>query len=103
MGITLKARPIATEDLLQVVLDVITLLHCAWNGPYLGTVAIRRRLSKELKYGVGCDVSRRHDKHVRLDVFVPRLRTKLNNTIDLVPQGRTGIYKLLNVKEVSSF
>jgi DNA-binding response OmpR family regulator len=45
----------------------------------------------------------KHDKHVRLDVFVPRLRAKLNDTIDLVPQGRTGIYKLLDVQEVSSF
>lgn len=45
----------------------------------------------------------KHDKHVRLDVFVPRLRAKLNNTIDLVPQGRTGIYKLLDVEEVFSF
>lgn len=45
----------------------------------------------------------KHDKHVRLDVFVPRLRAKLNNTIDLVPQGRTGVYKLLGVEEVSSF
>ncbi|WP_158091575.1 response regulator transcription factor [Bradyrhizobium canariense] len=43
------------------------------------------------------------DKHVRLDVFVPRLRAKLNNMIDLVPQGRTGIYKLLDVEEVFSF
>ena len=45
----------------------------------------------------------KNDKHVRLDVFVPRLRAKLNNTIDLVPQGRTGVYKLLDVQEVSSF
>ena len=43
------------------------------------------------------------DKRVRLDVFVPRLRAKLNDRIDLIPQGRTGIYKLLEVQEVSSF
>ena len=44
----------------------------------------------------------KHDKHVRLDVFVPRLRAKLNDSIDLIPQGRTGVYRLLGVQEVSS-
>lgn len=43
------------------------------------------------------------DKQVRMDVFIPRLRNKLDESIDLAPQGRTGIYKLLGVQEVSAF
>lgn len=43
------------------------------------------------------------DKQVRMDVFIPRLREKLDDSIDLSPQGRTGLYKLLGVQEVSAF
>ncbi|MDA9537465.1 hypothetical protein ACM41_15070 [Bradyrhizobium sp. CCBAU 21362] len=43
------------------------------------------------------------DKHVRMDVFIPRLREKLDDSIDLSPQGRTGVYRLLGVQEVSAF
>jgi DNA-binding response OmpR family regulator len=42
------------------------------------------------------------DTQVRLDVFVPRLRAKFDNTIDLLPQGRSGFYKLLEVREVAA-
>ncbi|MDA9445673.1 MULTISPECIES: response regulator transcription factor [unclassified Bradyrhizobium] len=41
------------------------------------------------------------DKQVRMDVFIPRLRAKLDDTIDLSSQGRTGVYKLLGVQEVA--
>lgn len=43
------------------------------------------------------------DKQVRMDVFIPRLRAKLDNSIDLSTQGRTGVYKLLGVQEVNAF
>lgn len=43
------------------------------------------------------------DKQVRMDVFIPRLRGKLDDSIDLSPQGRTGVYRLLGVQEVSAF
>ncbi len=43
------------------------------------------------------------DKQVRMDVFIPRLREKLDDSIDLSPQGRTGVYRLLGVQEVSAF
>jgi DNA-binding response OmpR family regulator len=38
--------------------------------------------------------------HVRLDVFVPRLRDKFKETIEIESQGRTGFYKLLGVQEI---
>jgi DNA-binding response OmpR family regulator len=41
-----------------------------------------------------------HETHVRLDVFVPRLREKFDNTIELPSQGRSGFYRLLDVQEV---
>ena len=43
------------------------------------------------------------DKQVRMDAFIPRLRAKLDDSIDLSAQGRTGVYKLLGVQEVSAF
>jgi DNA-binding response OmpR family regulator len=42
------------------------------------------------------------DKQVRMDVFIPRLRAKLDDSIDLSTQGRTGVYKLLGVQEVNA-
>jgi DNA-binding response OmpR family regulator len=41
-----------------------------------------------------------HETHVRLDVFVPRLRGKFDNTVELLSQGRSGFYRLLDVQEV---
>jgi DNA-binding response OmpR family regulator len=43
------------------------------------------------------------DKQVRMDAFIPRLRAKLDDSIDLSSHGRTGVYKLLGVQEVKAF